>query len=95
MLLGRFVHVVPCVQCSVLRKSGVVVVDLCWVDVMVVVFWAVYWFLRVDVGVHCCAYCQCVDVWEAEELQFVHYWSGRCSGWDIFDQSDESFLHSD
>lgn len=50
--LSVVLHVVPWVQSCLLRVSGSVFVDCGCAGVVVVVFWAVYCFRWVDVGVH-------------------------------------------
>ena len=61
---------------------------------MVVVFWAVDRFGGVHVSVHFRADSERVQVREAEELELVSDGLGRRSRWEVFDESEESFLGS-
>ena len=46
-------------------------------------------------GVCFCCYSERVEVDDVEDSEFCHEWFCVCSGWHVFDKSDDLLLCSD
>ena len=69
--------------------------DMCCANVVVVVLWSVEWFGEVDEGMCFCRYSECVEVGDVEDAELCHEGLCVCSGWHVFDESDDLLLCSD
>ena len=60
-----------------------------------VMFWAVQLFLGVDERLHLCAYSECVEVSDVEDLELGHDGLGVAARGYSADEADDSFLGFD
>ena len=77
------------------RVSCGVVMDMCRGYVVMVMLWPVEWSGEMDEGMCFYCYSMYVEICYVEDAEFCHEWSCMCSGWHVFDESDDLLLCSD